>query len=296
MVNPIIVVVVLIALVGVAYFIYQKRKKSPAKCVEVGDPCMLTADCCNGICPTGGGVCEIPKCVMSDWSDWSACDATCGGGTERRTRTVILNTGNCDDTEEVRPCGTGPCPVDCVVGDWSEWGQCSTGCGGGTQTRGRSIVTDSQNGGADCPVLTDSAGCNEQPCPIDCVMSDWTSWSSCDATCGGGQSERTRTVITQPQFNGRECDATIETTGCNEQSCPIDCVVSDWSDWSGCSTGCGGGTQTRTRYIVTDSQNGGAACPVLIDSTGCNSQPCAIDCQMSDWTQWSSCDATCGGG
>ena len=34
--------------------------------------------------------------------------------------------------------------------------------------------------------------CNTQKCP---VYTEWTSWSSCSTTCGGGSQERTRVCI-----------------------------------------------------------------------------------------------------
>jgi hypothetical protein len=48
---------------------------------------------------------------------------------------------------------------------------------------------------------------------------------------------------------------------------PVDCVVSEWSD---CTVPCGGGTQTRTRSIVTQPANGGAACLELQETRECN--------------------------
>lgn len=46
--------------------------------------------------------------------------------------------------------------------------------------------------------------------PIDCVMSDWTEWSSCDK----GRSTRTRTVSVQPLNGGEECSALQEEREC----------------------------------------------------------------------------------
>jgi hypothetical protein len=46
---------------------------------------------------------------------------------------------------------------------------------------------------------------------------------------------------------------------------PVNCVVSDWSDWSECVEG----SQTRTRTVITPASNGGTACPVLTESRSC---------------------------
>jgi hypothetical protein len=49
---------------------------------------------------------------------------------------------------------------------------------------------------------------------------------------------------------------------------PVDCVVSDWSEYSSCENG----TQSRTRTVITPAQNGGASCPVLTESRSCTVQ------------------------
>eukprot|EP01084_Bolivina_argentea_P217963 369977_1 len=61
-------------------------------------------------------------------------------------------------------------PVDCTVSEWGEYGQCTVLCGGGTQTRSRTINIQPENGGAACPELSETQNCNEQPCAIDCVV------------------------------------------------------------------------------------------------------------------------------
>ena len=53
-------------------------------------------------------------------------------------------------------------------------------------------------------------------------------------------------------------------------TCNVDCVTSDWSQWGICSQDCGG-TQNRSKRIITPAKNGGLACPAnLQQSQFCN--------------------------
>jgi len=62
----------------------------------------------------------------------------------------------------------------------------------------------------------------------------------------------------------------------------VDCQVSDWSQWGGCSKQCGGGTQVQTRNITVQPRNGGRECPPLTQSRVCNEQLCP-PCKYLDW-------------
>ena len=57
-----------------------------------------------------------------------------------------------------------PKPLDCIVGDWGPWGQCSKTCGGGIQIRNRSVKYPAQFGGQQCPTLENKRLCNTQAC------------------------------------------------------------------------------------------------------------------------------------
>lgn len=121
----------------------------------------------------------------------------------------------------------GPTPVNCQVSDWSAWSACSASCGGGVQTRTRSITTPAQFGGAACPALSETRACNTQSCapdPIDCQVSDWSDWSACSASCGGGVRVRNRSILVPAQFGGQSCPATQQTEACNILSCTPDPV------------------------------------------------------------------------
>jgi hypothetical protein len=62
-------------------------------------------------------------------------------------------------------------PVDAVVSQWSAWGPCSKNCGGGTQTRTRTVLAAARNGG-NTPVLTETQPCNTGSCPPIAIMSE----------------------------------------------------------------------------------------------------------------------------
>jgi len=167
-------------------------------------------------------------------------------------------------------------PLNCQVSKWSDWSDCSLNCGGGKHTRNREIISLPKYGGETCPPLKDTQYCNTQPCPIDCEVGEWSEWGNCNVLCGGGLQERTRKIIVDPKYGGRECPVLSETQQCNTQPCPVNCEVGNWSDWDNCSEDCDGGIQKRTREIVKDVAYGGETCPPLSETQICNTQPCVI--------------------
>jgi len=130
---------------------------------------------------------------------------------------------------------------------------------------------------------------------IDCEVSEWAD-SECSKSCGGGQMVRSRSVLTKPANFGMQCLPLEEEEACNEHACPIDCVLSEWEEWSACSAQCGGGVRARSRNIVTEQANDGHACEALQESEGCNGQNCNEDCVLSDWTPYQPCTKGCGVG
>jgi Spondin-like TSP1 domain len=262
-----------------------------------GDACPSeleeTRDCEVKPCPV--------NCKVSEWTNWSACSQACGPGIQTRSRSIEIDalhggTPCPSPMAESRPCNERPCPIDCKVSGWSAWSDCSKACGGGTQSRSRTVEVSTEHGGADCPELTESRACNTSPCAVDCKVGDWSEWSACSTTCGPGEQTRERSVETAAAHGGKACPVLSERRECQEKPCPVDCKVSNWTDWSACSAQCGPGTQTRTRTVVTPPAHGGTACPALADTQPCNVKPCPVDCKVSGWSDWSACSKSCGGG
>jgi len=82
----------------------------------------------------------------------------------------------------------------------------------------------------------------------------------------------------------------------------IDCLWSDWSEWSSCTCSCDGGQRTRDRHIQRIPQKGGTPCQPKSkeEIEPCNTQKCSgivcKDGKWADWSEWKPCSQTCKGG
>ncbi|KAG2464792.1 THS7A protein, partial [Polypterus senegalus] len=57
------------------------------------------------------------------------------------------------------------------------------------------------------------------PCPQDCVVSEFSSWSPCSKTCGVGLQHRFRSVLAPPLFGGSSCPNLTEFQPCQFSAC-----------------------------------------------------------------------------
>jgi hypothetical protein len=75
-----------------------------------------------------------------------------------------------------------PVPVDCVLGNFVNTGDCSKTCGGGLQEQAKhQVLVATDFDGKECDTeLSRVVSCNEQACPVDCVVGKWTNDGVCD--------------------------------------------------------------------------------------------------------------------
>eukprot|EP00929_Paragymnodinium_shiwhaense_P112282 TRINITY_DN80542_c0_g1_i1.p1 TRINITY_DN80542_c0_g1~~TRINITY_DN80542_c0_g1_i1.p1 ORF type:complete len:912 (+),score=204.02 TRINITY_DN80542_c0_g1_i1:163-2898(+) len=238
---------------------------------------------------------DCPADCEGLWDPWGACSATCGGGTQSRRFTVskeaVQGGRPCPSEPQTRRCGKMACPVDCR-GDWGAAESCSATCGGGQAKRHFKVSREATHGGKACPESPQLVSCNTNACPVKC-QGNWSDWSGCSVSCGGGTSWRSFSVDVQAAGGREECPHK-ETKSCNVKACPVDCIGT-WGQWEKCSQTCGGGVHVKPFIVKQQPANGGKACPAANKTQACKFVPCPVDCQGT-WEDWSSCTATCGGG
>ncbi|CAF4070391.1 unnamed protein product [Rotaria sp. Silwood2] len=261
----------------------------------------------NVTCPINGG--------WSNFTNYGPCSATCGNGTQVRTRNCnnpvpAFGGSQCfGDTKETRACSSNrPCPID---GGWSSWTQsaCSSTCGVGYRIRQRNCSNPKpQYGGTYCiGSALDTILCNASTltCPVMGTWGAWVNATTCSASCGYGILIRNRTCLPIGSINCVGDSVQVETCD-SGVSCatpaPWNSVSgnwSEWSSWSPCSVSCGNGTQYQTRACNTSTPSqGGSLCrgDALRTQTCDSNVACPVNGNWTQWGSYSSCSTTCGAG
>merc|ERR1711871_1248288 len=137
--------------------------------------------------------------LHSQWTvgDWSQCSKSCteqGGspGKQTRTRHPVRQPAN-------GACGNG--------GSTSYLNGFKGTNGKGARNLSEDDCKQAWGGGKPCSDFQweEWRECGTQPCPIDCVMSQWGEWEPCTKNCGKGETYRVRVIETHPAHGGIEC-------------------------------------------------------------------------------------------
>nr|CAB3266953.1 thrombospondin type-1 domain-containing protein 7A [Phallusia mammillata] len=292
---------------------------------------------CNASCPD--------RCVVSQWSSWQPCNGgstpgtsgSCSGATRIRTRRIVRQPAVaslsasvvdslCPEAAELRQTEQCELNTNCFTYSvqWMEWGSCMLGgdakCGEGSKRRrancvkstGRPVHPSKCTESNVTIPAPQSAPCRVQ-CPIDCLVADWTTWSTCPDECSMSRMrKRTRKILRFPSASGRLCPHDlVQTRPC----CIKPCYAWKLAGWGGCQLAEGNCGVGRQRQIAVCRQQDGTT----VDHSFCIQQlqasaesdplpdwfatdqltrpcevPCPGQCLVTGWSPWSRCHADCG--
>ncbi|XP_053102389.1 adhesion G protein-coupled receptor B1 isoform X11 [Hemicordylus capensis] len=160
---------------------------------------------------------------------------------------------------------------------WSAWGECTRDCGGGLQTRTRTCQPLPDDGLTCEGVLEEGRLCNRKACnPNIHYNSRSQSLRSTDNRKRDDADDFQQYGYPAPQIG--------------------DPAAEEWSPWSVCSTTCGEGWQTRTRFCVSYSYSTQCSGPLREQRQCNNSAVCPVHGTWDEWSPWSLCSSTCGRG
>ncbi|KAM5255351.1 SCO-spondin-like [Ctenodactylus gundi] len=246
-------------------------------------------DACNNCsCHAGQLTCTaLPcppptHCAWSRWSAWSPCSLSCGpGGQQSRFRSSTSGSWAPECREEQsqsQPCPQPPCPPLCLQG-----------------THLRSLGDSWLQGECQqCSCTPEGVICEDAECAVTGGWTQWSSWSECPVSCGGGEQVRTRAcVVPAPPPRGLPCQGLdTQTQHCGQQLCPQLLDACSWGSWGPCSRTCGPGLISRSGSCPCLLAEANPTCNGTfphLDNRACYSGPCLEECVWSSWSSWTRC-------
>uniref|UniRef100_A0A2K6S4U1 Adhesion G protein-coupled receptor B1 n=1 Tax=Saimiri boliviensis boliviensis TaxID=39432 RepID=A0A2K6S4U1_SAIBB len=163
---------------------------------------------------------------------------------------------------------------------WSLWGECTRDCGGGLQTRTRTCLpAQGVEGGSSEKGVTGHGRQDPQE----------------GTPAAGRTSSRSQSLRSTDARRREELGDELQHFGFPAPQTG-DPAAEEWSPWSVCSSTCGEGWQTRTRFCVSSSYSTQCSGPLREQRLCNNSAVCPVHGAWDEWSPWSLCSSTCGRG
>jgi len=282
-----------------------------------------------------GSVANDDPCATTIWDDWTECSATCGSASKSRTRyysdqSNAIRNGCTEELFEKEPCRYLPeCPTKSYAGSFNpfEMDQMS---GYSSPWLERGLEAENQVKSDQLSYSYDGSAQN-----VPNVHSTNSRQRHVSQNTGYNNDYPSSPYGNSYTYGGSSLNSDTEAVPMPERlNAPIvdepSCDVSNWGEWSDCSSKCDSGSRTRNRhyeypdrssdcthdlYEVQSCRGNEADCPQSREpfnsygqqppvtnmgfggSYGNNyEQTSDRNCQTTDWSDWSPCSKKCGTG
>lgn len=247
------------------------------------------------------GVCET-----TEWGPWSECSVTCGVGMNTRRRTFLDHMGlkKCPSVhiEENRKCMEPPCTEQetdisdpsCPTTEWSAWSPCTASCGKGVKSRMRLLLVpaDMQQDCSSKVELMQQRPCMEkEDCTIDMATAKKICMLEADQGPCRGLYQRWTFVPMKGmcipfQYGGCRGNRNNFLT---QDECMNTCQVVMGAPPS-LNLNAANPDQGHAPNAKIESNFISPPKSLFLEASN------RVDCEMSAWSEWSSCSVTCGSG
>ncbi|XP_076311519.1 spondin-1-like [Tachypleus tridentatus] len=277
---------------------------------------------------------DLRECAVTEWTDFTSCSVSCGRGIRLRTRSYVneekARTVECvTNLVEKKSCDT-VCEknVNCQKSDWSEWTSCNVTCGTGLRIRRRHYKNLIAYHVCREDLIEKETCTERRNCEVNnkCAVTQWSEWSPCTVTCGRGMKIRTRlyllpsvlslcnTELMQKTTCERESPACFSQFSDAREICthpknagPCQGMFKRWyydTNMQACIQFVYGGCRgNRNNFILYADCRKTCENMLRVPLTTHPTSPAetydqikmpSTDCQVSEWSEFSSCSATCG--
>jgi hypothetical protein len=255
---------------------------------------VLHVKCNNCTCDDSVLTCSDDECSTdckwSQWSDWTDCTKPCGSGITERTRTIVQSATNggksCEGESNVERdfCNMEECKEECEWSTWSEWSNCSVPCEGGIRRRSRTPSTEDCEGCTTEEELCNTMSCHNKTCSEENMewVEDCSSRYTCPLTC-------------EHLADAQSC---VESDSCEPGCYCMEGMVMNEAgncvEPAECSCKVGDNMYLPGAVIVSADEC--QECNCTEGKMICEDKDCDVDCDYTEWSDWSECTLTCGGG